>query len=97
MGTKESPGHIALWLISWSTQKDWILQFLASEAYHKHKTVDHAAKYIRQRFMAARSQNESRQVLDSKFTPVVYDSIRQTQGEFFTRQQVPNLQPLHNK
>ena len=92
MGTKESPGHIALWLISLGIQKDRILQFL-----HKHKTVDQAAKYIRQRFMAARSQSESRQDLDSKFTPVKYESIRQTQGESFTMHQVPNLQPLHDK
>ena len=97
MGTKESPGHIALWLISLGNQKDRILQFLGSDALHKHKTVDHAAKYIRQRFMAARSQSESRQDLDSKFTPVKYESIRQTQGESFTRHQVPNLQPLHDK
>ena len=84
MGTKESPGHIALWLISLVNQKHRILQFLGSDALHKRKTVDHAAKYIRQRFMAARSQSESRQDLDSKFTLVEYESIRQTQGEFFT-------------
>ena len=94
MGTKESPGHIALWLISLGIQKDRILQFLGSDALHKHKTVDQAAKYIRQRFMAARSQSQD---LDSKFTPVKYESIRQTQGESFTRHQVLNLQPLHDK
>ena len=97
MGTKESPGRIALWLISLGIQKDRILQFLGSDALHKHKAVDQAAKYFRQRFMAARSQSESRQDLDSKFTPVNYESIRQTQGESFTRHQVPNLQPLHDK
>ena len=46
MGTKESPGHIALWFISLGIQKDRILQFLGSDALHKHKTVDQAAKYI---------------------------------------------------
>ena len=96
MGTKESPDHSALWLISLDIQKDRILQFLGNDA-HKHKTVDQAAKYIRQRFMAARSQSEFHQDLDSEFTPVKYESIRQTQGESFTRHQIPNLQPLHDK
>ena len=68
LDTTNSDSHIALWLISLGIQKDRILQYLGSDGLHKHKTVDQATKYIRQRFMAARSQSESRQHLDSQTT-----------------------------
>ena len=87
-GTKESPGHIALWIISLGHQKDGVLQWLGKDELVKHKTVALAVKYIRAKFMEARLQSEARQDLDSKLTPIRYEDIRHTQAESFQRSQV---------
>ena len=88
MGTKESPGHVALRLISLGIQNERILLLLGRDILDKHKTVKTAAKYIRQKFLAACPESDSRQDLDSKFTRVKYDLIQQTQGKPYTRLQV---------
>jgi hypothetical protein len=87
-GTRDSPGHVALWIISLGTQKDAILQWLGKDELVKHKTVELAVKYIRSKLMEGRSQSESRQDFDSKLTPIRYEDIRQTQGESYQRQQI---------
>ena len=38
-GTKESPGHIALWIISLGHQKDGVLQWLGKDELVNHKAV----------------------------------------------------------
>ena len=87
MGTRESPGHISLWLISLGQQKDAFIQFFGSDRLKKFKTAESAVVYIRAQLMDARSKSESRQDLDSKFTPIKYDDLRHTSGESHTRQQ----------
>ena len=87
-GTRDSPGHVALWIISLGTQKDAILQWLGKDELVKHKTVELAVKYIRSKLMEGRSQSESRQDFDSKLTPIRYEDIRLTQGESYQRQQI---------
>ena len=44
-GTKDSPGHIALWIISLGHQKDAVLQWLGKDELVKHKTVALAVKH----------------------------------------------------
>ena len=110
MGTRESPGHISLWLISLGQQKDAFIQFFGSDRLKKFKTAESAVVYIRAQLMDARSKSESRQDLDSKFTPIKYDDLRHTSGESHTRQQFvrtpqalppksgfPNRMPYHQK
>ena len=87
-GTKDSPGHIALWIISLGHQKDAVLQWLGKDELLKHKTVAFAVKYVRSKLMEARSQSEARQDLDAKLTPIRYDEIRHTQAEMYQRHQV---------
>jgi hypothetical protein len=87
-GTRDSPGHIALWIISLGAQKDAILQWLGKDELTKFKTVEPAVKFIRSRLMDTRSQSEARQDLDAKLTPIRYEDIRHTQGESYQRQQV---------
>jgi hypothetical protein len=87
-GTRDSPGHIALWIISLGTQKDAILQWLGKDELNKFKTVELAVKFIRSRLMDTRAQSEARQDLDAKLTPIRYEDIRHTQGESYQRQQV---------
>ena len=93
-GTRENPGQIALWLISLGSQKEAIQQWLGIDNLRKYKTIDTAAKYIRTKLMEARALSESRQDLDSKFTPMRYDDILHTTGESYTRQQI-NLPSYH--
>ena len=87
-GTRDSPGHIALWLISLGTQKEAILQWLGKDDLSKYKSIEQAVKYIRNKLMEARSQSEAHQDLDSKLTPIRYDEIRHTAGESNARQQI---------
>jgi hypothetical protein len=87
-GTRDSPGQIALWLISLGTQKDSILQWLSKDELVKHKTVESSVKFIRARLMEGRAQSESRQDFDAKLTPIRYEDLRYTQGESHTRQQI---------
>jgi hypothetical protein len=90
-GTKDSPGHIALWIISLGNQKDAILQWLGKDELVKHKSVESAVKYIRSKLMEGRSQSEARQDLDAKLTPIRYEDIRHTQAESYQRYQVPQI------
>ena len=46
-GTKDSPGHIQLWIISLGSQKDAILQWLGKDEFMKQKTLESAFKFIR--------------------------------------------------
>ena len=107
MGTRESPGHTSLWLIS---QKDAFIQFFGSDRLNKFKTAESTVVYRRGQLMDARSKSESRQDLDSEFTPIKYDGLRHTSGESHTRQQFvripqalprksgfPNRMPYHQK
>ena len=87
-GTRESPGHIALWLISLGTQKEAIQQWLGKDDLTKYKAIEPAVKFIRTKLMEARAQSEARQDLDSKLTPIRYEDIRHTQGELHQRQQI---------
>ena len=87
-GTKDSPGHIALWILSLGSQKEALLQWLGKDELQKHKTLEPCIKYIRVKLNEARSQSEARHDLDAKLTPVRYEEIRATQGESFTRHQV---------
>jgi hypothetical protein len=87
-GTRDSPGQIALWLISLGTQKDSILQWLSKDELVKHKTLESSVKFIRARLMEGRAQSESRQDFDAKLTPIRYEDLRYTQGESHTRQQI---------
>jgi hypothetical protein len=86
-GTRDSPGQIALWIISLGSQKEAVLQWLGKDELVKHKTLESGVKYIRMKLMEGRLHSESRQDFDSKLTPVRYEDIRHTQGESFTRQQ----------
>ena len=87
-GTRETPGHIALWLISLGSQKEAIQQWLGKDDLTKYKNMEPAVKFIRAKLMEARAQSEARQDLDSKLTPIRYEDIRHTQGENHTRQQI---------
>ena len=87
MGTRESPGHISLWLISLGQQKDAFIQFFGSDRLKKFKTADSAVLYIRAQLIDARSKSESRQDLDSKFIPINYEDLCHTSGESHSRQQ----------
>ena len=89
-GTKESPGHIALWLISLGSQKDSVMQWLGKDNLTKYKTLDPAVKFVRAKLMEGRSHSEIRQDFDAKLTPIRYDDIRHTQGETNTRFQTPS-------
>jgi hypothetical protein len=86
-GTRDSPGQVALWLISLGTQKDSILQWLGKDELIKHKTMESAVKFIRARLMEGRAQSEARQDFDAKLTPIRYEDLRHTQGESYTRLQ----------
>ena len=59
-GTRDSPGQIALWLISLGTQKDSILQWLSKNDLVKHMTLESSVKFIRARLMEGCAQSESR-------------------------------------
>jgi hypothetical protein len=87
-GTKESPGHIQLWISSLANQKDAILQWLGKDELVKHKTVESAVKYIRSKLMEARTQSEARQDLDAKLTPIRYDEVIHTQAESYQKRQI---------
>ena len=86
-GTRDSPGHIALWIISLGAQKEAVLQWLGKDELSKHKNLELAVRYVRSKLMEGRAQSEARQDLDSKLTPIKYEDIRRTQGESFQRQQ----------
>ena len=87
-GTRDSPGQIALWLISLGTQKESILQWLSKDELVKHKTIESSVKFIRARLMEGRAQSEARQDFDAKLTPIRYEDLRYTQGESHTRHQI---------
>ena len=87
-GTRETPGHIQLWIISLGSQKDAILNWLGKDELQKYKTLAPAIKYVRNKLMTARSESESRQDFQHQLTPIKYEDIRKTQGEFTQRQQV---------
>ena len=89
-GTKESPGHIALWLISLGSQKDSVMQWLGKDNLSKYKTLDPAVKFIRAKLMEGRSQSEARMDFDAKLTPIRYEDVRHTQGESNIRMQTPS-------
>jgi hypothetical protein len=89
-GTKESPGDIALWLISLGSQKDSVMQWLGKDNLSKFKTLDTAVKFIRAKLMEGRSQSEARMDFDAKLTPIRYEDVRHTQGESNTRMQTPS-------
>jgi hypothetical protein len=96
-GTKESPGHIQLWIISLANQKDAILQWLGKDELVKHKTVESAVKYIRSKLMEARTHSEANQDLDAKLTPIRYDEVIHTQAESYQRRQINQpTRPLFN-
>ena len=86
-GTRDSPGQIALWLISLGTQKESILQWLSKDELVKHKTLEASVKFIRARLMEGRAQSEARQDFDAKLTPIRYEDLRYTQAESHTRHQ----------
>ena len=90
-GTKESPGHIALWLIALGSQKDSVMQWLGKDNLSKYKTLDPAIKYVRAKLMEGRSHSEAKTDFDAKLTPIRYDDVRHTQGESNTRLQTPSL------
>ena len=95
-GTRDSPGQIALWILSLGSQKEAILQWLGKDELVKHKSLESAVKYIRMKLMEGRLHSEARQDFDSKLTPVRYEDIRHTQGESYTRQQTSfNIKPLN--
>jgi hypothetical protein len=87
-GTKESPGHVQLCIISLVNQKDAVLQWLGKDELVKHKTVQSAVKYIRSKLMEARTQSEARQDLDAKLTPIRYEEVIHTQAESYQRRQI---------
>jgi hypothetical protein len=89
-GTTSNPGHVSLWILSLGLQKNSILQWLGKDELSKHKTLLVAVKYIKSKLLEGKTQSDARQDLDSKLTPIKYDDIRQTQGESYTRQQVPS-------
>ena len=87
-GTRDSPGQIALWLISLGTQKESLQQWLCKDELIKQKSLDLAVKFIRAKLMEGRAQSEARQDFDAKLTPIRYEDLRHIQGEFHTRQQI---------
>lgn len=87
-GTRETPGHIQLWIISLGSQKEAILNWLGKDELQKYKTLAPAIKYVRNKLMTARSESESRQDFQHQLTPIKYEDIRKTQGESTQRQQV---------
>ena len=87
-GTRDSPGQIALWLISLGSQKDSVLQWLSKDELVKYKNLDLAVKFIRAKLMEGRAQSEARQDFDAKLTPIRYEDLRHIQGENHTRQQI---------
>ena len=87
-GTRDSPGQIALWLISLGTQKEPILQWLSKDELVKHKTLEASVKFIRSRLTEGRAQSEARQDFDAKLTPIRHEDLRYTQGESHTRHQI---------
>ena len=87
-GTRETPGHIQLWIISLGSQKDAILNWLGKDDLQKYKTLAPAIKYVRNKLMTARSESESPQDFQHQLTPIKYEDIRKTQGESTQRQQV---------
>ena len=89
-GTKEKPGHIALWLISLGSQKDSVMQWLGKDNLTRYKTLEPAVKFVRAKLMEGRSHSEIRQDFDTKLTPIRYDDIRHSQGETNTRFQTPS-------
>ena len=54
---------------------DWERQILEVRL-EEFKTAESAVVYIRAQLMDARSKSESRQDLDSKFTPIKYIPVR---------------------
>jgi hypothetical protein len=96
-GTKESPGHIQLWLISLGDQKDAMLQYLGKDELVKQKSLESAFKFIRYKLMEGRTQSEARQDFDAKLTPIRWSDLRKTQGESHTRQQITASTPLHKQ
>ena len=95
-GTKDSPGHISLWIISLGNQKEAILQWLGKDELLKQKNLESAFKFIRFKLMEGRTQSEARQDFDSKLTPLRWNELRHTQGESHARQQVSSS-TLHHK
>ena len=86
-GTKDSPGHISLWIISLGSQKESILQWLGKDNLSKHKSLESAVKFIRFKLMEGRSHSEARQDFDSQLTPMRWSELRHTQGESYSRHQ----------
>ena len=54
-GTRDSPRHTLIWLISLGIQKEAILQLLGKENLSKYESIEQAVKYIRNMLMEARS------------------------------------------
>lgn len=96
-GTKDSPGHIQLWIISLGNQKEAILQWLGKDELMKQKTLEAAFKFIRFKLMEGRTSSEARQDFDSKLTPIRWSDLRKGQGESHTRQQVSASSTLHKQ
>lgn len=96
-GTKDSPGHISLWIISLGSQKDSMLQWLGKDDLSKHKTLEAAVKFIRFKLMEGRSHSEARQDFDSQLTPMRWSELRSTQGESHSRHQIPAISSSHNR
>ena len=96
-GTKDSPGHISLWIISLGSQKDSILQWLGKDDLSKHKTLESAVKFIRFKLMEGRSNSEARQDFDSQLTPMRWNELRSTQGESHSRHQISASNPSHQR
>ena len=55
-GTRVSPGHIALWLISLGSQKGAIQQWLGKDDLTKYKAIEPAVKFIRTKLMGTCSK-----------------------------------------
>ena len=85
-GTRESPGHIVLMLISIGSRNEAIQQWLEKNDLTKYKAIEPAVKFIRKKLMGARVQSEARQDPDSKLAPIRYDDIRN--GELYQRHQI---------
>ena len=88
-GSKDSPGHISLWILSLGSQEDSILQWLGKDNLSKHKSLESAVKFIRFKLMEGRSHSEARQDFDSQLTPMRWSELRHTQGESYSRHQMP--------
>ena len=54
-GTRDSPRHTLISLISLGIQKEAILQLLGKENLSKYESIEQAVKYIRNKLMEARS------------------------------------------